>query len=279
MNNKFTEDKQVALLGGSITQDAGQTVTGRPFGGTSGYNLVGPDHKPKAQVYGRRVPPPRQNSLESTSQQKAVLALTAFETACEAVRMGQAREGTEATTRKIRDLPMVCAWVPTTVGNGVSAGNSPVSWSPEARADDRLRGGSRGKILGVFWQAWTAKGQAWTAKVQAWTAKVVRTACGAGAGRRMPKLDIDMVVQEVGGVIHIGFERCWAFNLVLNFLKNTLKPAAWIATLTECATSIRDPCIGNPAIPRVMANRSPDRLKPNMPDGKTLGNLRPFPAK
>ncbi|KAJ7236688.1 hypothetical protein C8J57DRAFT_1247674 [Mycena rebaudengoi] len=37
--------------------------------------------------------------------------------------------------------------------------------------------------------------------------------------------------------------------------------------------------LGQPAIPRVMANRSPDRLKPNMPDGKTLGNLRPFPAK
>ncbi|KAJ7231094.1 hypothetical protein C8J57DRAFT_1533903 [Mycena rebaudengoi] len=36
--------------------------------------------------------------------------------------------------------------------------------------------------------------------------------------------------------------------------------------------------LGNPAIPRVMANRSPDRLNPNLPLGKTLGNLRPFPA-
>ncbi|KAJ7258495.1 hypothetical protein C8J57DRAFT_1234101 [Mycena rebaudengoi] len=66
---------------GSITQDAGQTVTGQPFGGTSGYNLVGPDHKPKAQVYGRRDPPPRQNSPESTSQQKAV-------SACETTKSG-----------------------------------------------------------------------------------------------------------------------------------------------------------------------------------------------
>ncbi|KAJ7232517.1 hypothetical protein C8J57DRAFT_1480634 [Mycena rebaudengoi] len=60
---------------GSITQDAGRTATGRPFCGTSGCNLVGPDHKPKAQVYGRRVPPPRQNSPVSTSQQKAVACL------------------------------------------------------------------------------------------------------------------------------------------------------------------------------------------------------------
>ncbi|KAJ7203431.1 hypothetical protein C8J57DRAFT_1259672 [Mycena rebaudengoi] len=36
---------------------------------------------------------------------------------------------------------------------------------------------------------------------------------------------------------------------------------------------------GNPAIPRVMANRSRDRLKPKLPRGKTLGNLRPFPGK
>ncbi|KAJ7250999.1 hypothetical protein C8J57DRAFT_1520864 [Mycena rebaudengoi] len=36
---------------------------------------------------------------------------------------------------------------------------------------------------------------------------------------------------------------------------------------------------GNPAIPRVMANRSPDRLNPSLPLGKTLGNLTPFPAK
>ncbi|KAJ7280733.1 hypothetical protein C8J57DRAFT_1464175 [Mycena rebaudengoi] len=75
MNNEFTEDIQVVLSGGSITQDAGRTATGRPFSRTSGCNLVGPDHKPKAQVYGRRVPPPRQNSPVSTSQQKAVACL------------------------------------------------------------------------------------------------------------------------------------------------------------------------------------------------------------
>ncbi|KAK7029111.1 hypothetical protein R3P38DRAFT_2525085, partial [Favolaschia claudopus] len=39
------------------------------------------------------------------------------------------------------------------------------------------------------------------------------------------------------------------------------------------------PAHGNPAIPRVMANRSPDRLKPIATASKTLGNLRLFPAK
>ncbi|KAJ7277332.1 hypothetical protein C8J57DRAFT_1223080 [Mycena rebaudengoi] len=66
------------IPGGRSIQDAGQTVTGWPFSGTSGCNLVGPDHKPKAQVYGRRVPPPRQNSPVSTSQQKAVDGYTRF---------------------------------------------------------------------------------------------------------------------------------------------------------------------------------------------------------
>jgi hypothetical protein len=37
--------------------------------------------------------------------------------------------------------------------------------------------------------------------------------------------------------------------------------------------------LGNLAVPRVMVNRSLDRLKPNLPSGKTLGNLRPFLAK
>ncbi|KAJ7733658.1 hypothetical protein B0H16DRAFT_1468000 [Mycena metata] len=36
---------------------------------------------------------------------------------------------------------------------------------------------------------------------------------------------------------------------------------------------------GNPAIPRVIFNRSKDRLKPKVPGGKTLGNLRLFPGK
>ncbi|KAJ7252294.1 hypothetical protein C8J57DRAFT_1238175 [Mycena rebaudengoi] len=45
---------------GRSIQDTGQTVTGWPFSGTSGCNLVGPDHKLKVQVYGRRVPPPMQ---------------------------------------------------------------------------------------------------------------------------------------------------------------------------------------------------------------------------
>jgi hypothetical protein len=36
---------------------------------------------------------------------------------------------------------------------------------------------------------------------------------------------------------------------------------------------------GNPAIPRVIAKRSVDRLKPKLLNGRTLGNLRPFPAK
>jgi hypothetical protein len=35
----------------------------------------------------------------------------------------------------------------------------------------------------------------------------------------------------------------------------------------------------NTAIPRVMANRWEDRLKPNLPSGETLSNLKPFPAK
>ncbi|KAJ7223651.1 hypothetical protein C8J57DRAFT_1482172 [Mycena rebaudengoi] len=72
---QLLDAEEVGLAPGSITQDAGQSATGRPFGGTSGCNLMGPDHKPKAQVYGRRVPPPRQNSPVSTSQQKAVACL------------------------------------------------------------------------------------------------------------------------------------------------------------------------------------------------------------
>jgi hypothetical protein len=40
-----------------------------------------------------------------------------------------------------------------------------------------------------------------------------------------------------------------------------------------------NPGYGNPAVPRVIANRSSDRLKPKVPGGITLGNLRPFLAK
>jgi hypothetical protein len=36
---------------------------------------------------------------------------------------------------------------------------------------------------------------------------------------------------------------------------------------------------GNPAIQRVIAKWLEDRLKPELPSGRTLGILRPFPAK
>ncbi|KAJ7258968.1 hypothetical protein C8J57DRAFT_1233957 [Mycena rebaudengoi] len=205
---------------GSMTQDAGRTATGRPFGGTSGCNLVGPDHKPKAQVYGRRVPPPRQNSPVSTSQQKAVACLPFAEcmrdhrSACSTSEEGSqltikpvswpekgvngAGKTTRATecgvprTRRsaLRELAMteiettceifvlsgpdgptsanmVCAVVQSIVGNGVSDRKArpphinsaalmavdmptllvqvPGSWSPEARANNDLRGDLRGK--------------------------------------------------------------------------------------------------------------------------------------
>ncbi|KAJ7241846.1 hypothetical protein C8J57DRAFT_1477668 [Mycena rebaudengoi] len=230
MNNEFTEDIQVVLSGGSITQDAGRTATGRPFGGTSGCNLVGPDHKPKAQVYGRKVPPPRQNSLVSTSQQKAVaclpfaecmrdhrsacstskegsqptikpvswpekgvngagktsratecgvprtrrsalreLAMTEIETTCEIFVLSGPDGPTSAgkNGRYLGSANMVCAWVQSIVGNGVSGRKArpphinsaalmavdmptllvqvPGSWSPEARADNDLKGDLRGK--------------------------------------------------------------------------------------------------------------------------------------
>jgi hypothetical protein len=36
---------------------------------------------------------------------------------------------------------------------------------------------------------------------------------------------------------------------------------------------------GNPAIQRVIAKWLEDQLKPELPSGRTLGILRPFPAK
>jgi hypothetical protein len=40
-----------------------------------------------------------------------------------------------------------------------------------------------------------------------------------------------------------------------------------------------DIAVGNSAILRVIAIPIVDRLKPNIPGGKTLGNLKPFSAK
>ncbi|KAJ7232717.1 hypothetical protein C8J57DRAFT_1578727 [Mycena rebaudengoi] len=165
---------------GSITQDAGRTATGRPFGGTSGCNLVGPDHKPKAQVYGRRVPPPRQNSPVSTSQQKAVACLPFAEcmrdhrSAC-----STSEEGSQPTIKPV-------SWPE----KGVNGAGKTECGVPRTRRsalrelamteiettceifvlsgpDGPTSAGKNGRYPGSANMAWAAKGQDWAASTWA----------------------------------------------------------------------------------------------------------------
>ncbi|KAJ7231504.1 hypothetical protein C8J57DRAFT_1480899 [Mycena rebaudengoi] len=189
MNNEFTEDIQVVLSGGSITQDA---ATGRPFGGTSGCNLVGPDHKPKVQVYGRRVPPPRQNSPVSTSQQKAVACLPFAEcmrdhrSAC-----STSEEGSQPTIKPV-------SWPEKGVNGAGKTTRATECGVPRTRRsalrelamteiettceifvlsgpDGPTSAGKNGRYLGSANMAWTAKGQDWAAILGPQTKSVVRT--------------------------------------------------------------------------------------------------------